>query len=58
MGGKFYQVALGECRHGWANVCKRGYSVDAPFGGRHLRLDCPDHQPADARLRDETWKLG
>lgn len=20
--------------------------VDAPFGDRHLRLDCPDHQPA------------
>ncbi|MDQ7848678.1 MAG: MarR family transcriptional regulator [Armatimonadota bacterium] len=30
--------------------------VDAPFGDRHLRLDCPDHQPADARQRNEAWK--
>jgi DNA-binding MarR family transcriptional regulator len=26
----------------------------APFGDRHLRLDCYDHQPADARLLEET----
>jgi DNA-binding MarR family transcriptional regulator len=29
--------------------------VDAPFGDRHLRLDCPDHQPADARSLEQIW---
>jgi DNA-binding MarR family transcriptional regulator len=27
--------------------------VDAPFGDRHLRLDCPDHQPAAPTPRRE-----
>ncbi len=30
--------------------------VDAPFGDRHLRLDCPDHEPAGARQLRETWE--
>ncbi|MCL6554329.1 MAG: MarR family winged helix-turn-helix transcriptional regulator [Firmicutes bacterium] len=29
--------------------------VDAPFGDRHLRLDCPDHQPADADAQARAW---
>lgn len=31
--------------------------VDAPFGGRHLRLDCGEHAPAEPQARDATWKL-
>jgi len=29
--------------------------VDAPFGDRHLRLDCPEHAPADADTRAAAW---
>jgi len=29
--------------------------VDAPFGDRNLRLDCPDHQPAETRQREKIW---
>jgi DNA-binding MarR family transcriptional regulator len=29
--------------------------VDAPFGPRHLRLDCDDHEPADAVARQALW---
>jgi len=30
--------------------------VDAPFGDRHLRVDCPDHAEAPAPQRAETWE--
>ncbi|PWG63526.1 MarR family winged helix-turn-helix transcriptional regulator [Sediminicurvatus halobius] len=30
--------------------------VDAPFGDRHLRLDCPDHEPADGALARRNWR--
>lgn len=30
--------------------------VDAPFGDRSLRLDCPDHDPAPARDAAQNWK--
>jgi DNA-binding MarR family transcriptional regulator len=30
--------------------------VDAPFGDRSLRLDCPDFDAATATARDEIWK--
>lgn len=30
--------------------------VDAPFGDPSLRLDCPDHIPADAAQRESTWR--
>lgn len=30
--------------------------VDAPFGDRSLRLDCPDFDPATTPARDEIWK--
>jgi DNA-binding MarR family transcriptional regulator len=29
--------------------------VDAPFGDRHLRLDCADHAPAEAALAAANW---
>ncbi|HXF96818.1 MAG TPA: helix-turn-helix domain-containing protein [Gemmatimonadales bacterium] len=29
--------------------------VDAPFGDRELRLDCPDHAPADPAARRALW---
>lgn len=29
--------------------------VDAPFGERHLRLDCPDHQAADPAQRARSF---
>ncbi|MBL8014416.1 MAG: winged helix-turn-helix transcriptional regulator [Candidatus Omnitrophica bacterium] len=29
--------------------------VNEPFGNRNLRLDCPDHQEADAQLLDKNW---
>lgn len=29
--------------------------VDAPFGNRHLRLDCGEHSQADAETRAATW---
>ncbi|MDJ0947971.1 MAG: MarR family winged helix-turn-helix transcriptional regulator [Alphaproteobacteria bacterium] len=29
--------------------------VDAPFGPRHLRLDCPEHEEAPAESRDALW---
>lgn len=29
--------------------------VDAPFGDRHLRLDCREHAPADAETRAAAW---
>lgn len=31
--------------------------VDAPFGDGALRLDCDDHEPADAGLASENWAL-
>lgn len=30
--------------------------VDAPFGDRHLRLECPEQQPATADQQDAAWK--
>lgn len=30
--------------------------VDAPFGDRHLRLECPDHAEAPPRQQDVLWK--
>lgn len=30
--------------------------VDAAFGGRHLRLDCGEHEPADAEARGAAWR--
>ena len=32
-----------------------GY-VDAPFGESQLRIDCADHQPADAVLAADHWR--
>ncbi|MDR5682555.1 MAG: MarR family winged helix-turn-helix transcriptional regulator [Armatimonadota bacterium] len=29
--------------------------VDAPFGDAHLRVDCPDHETADAVRRRQLW---
>ncbi|WP_245276186.1 MarR family winged helix-turn-helix transcriptional regulator [Methylocapsa aurea] len=31
--------------------------VDAPFGGRHLRLDCPEHEQAEPEALDAAWKV-
>jgi DNA-binding MarR family transcriptional regulator len=31
--------------------------VDAPFGDGHLRLECPDHQPAEPDIAGQTWKV-
>lgn len=31
--------------------------VDAAFGGRHLRLDCPEHDPAPPPALDEAWRV-
>jgi len=28
--------------------------VDAPFGDRSVRIDCPDHEPAASSRRPET----
>lgn len=30
--------------------------VDAAFGGRHLRLDCAEHEAAQPEARDAAWK--
>jgi hypothetical protein len=30
--------------------------VDAPFGGRHLRLDCNEHEQAEPGGLDAAWK--
>jgi hypothetical protein len=30
--------------------------VDAPFGDRSLRLDCPDQEPAPSKERSRLWK--
>lgn len=30
--------------------------VDAPFGDRHLRLDCPEHAEADGTLATANWR--
>ena len=30
--------------------------VDAPFGDRHLRLDCPEHEQADDTLQQANWE--
>ncbi len=30
--------------------------VDAAFGGRHLRLDCPEHDAAPPPLIEEAWR--
>lgn len=29
--------------------------VDAPFGDRHLRLECPDHEPASQEQMEAAW---
>lgn len=29
--------------------------VDAPMADRHLRVECPDHEPADADVAAATW---
>lgn len=29
--------------------------VDAPFGERHLRLDCPEHEEAEEILQQRNW---
>jgi DNA-binding MarR family transcriptional regulator len=31
--------------------------VDAPFGDRHLRLECADHRPAPATQAEAAWRL-
>ncbi|WP_018267262.1 MarR family winged helix-turn-helix transcriptional regulator [Methylosinus sp. LW4] len=31
--------------------------VDAAFGGRHLRLDCPEHDPAPPAESEAVWSL-
>lgn len=31
--------------------------VDAAFGGRHLRLDCAEHDPAPQPAREAAWSL-
>lgn len=31
--------------------------VDAPFGDRHLRLSCPEHQAAPEAQQQEVWDL-
>jgi DNA-binding MarR family transcriptional regulator len=30
--------------------------VDAPFGTRHLRLDCPEQTPAEEATREANWQ--
>lgn len=30
--------------------------VDAPFADHHLRLACPEHQPADPALMEANWQ--
>lgn len=30
--------------------------VDAPFGDGLLRVDCPDHVPADPGMQEENWR--
>lgn len=30
--------------------------VDAPFGDRLLRIECPEHQVAEKKERDQTWE--
>jgi DNA-binding MarR family transcriptional regulator len=30
--------------------------VDAPFGDGQLRVDCPDHTPAEAGQEEENWR--
>ncbi len=30
--------------------------VDAPFGTRHLQIDCRDHQRADSQKIEQTWR--
>jgi len=30
--------------------------VDAPFGDRDLRLDCPDHLPAETAAAENRWR--
>lgn len=29
--------------------------VDAPFGSRHLRIDCKEQEPADEATRERNW---
>ena len=31
--------------------------VDAPFGDRHLQVNCPDHSPADSKTADRNWEV-
>lgn len=31
--------------------------VDAPFGDRHLRLSCPEHDEADANVQAAAWRI-
>ncbi len=30
--------------------------VNAPFGARHLRLDCPEQTPAEETAREASWR--
>lgn len=30
--------------------------VNAPFGARHLRLDCPEQTPAEDKTREANWQ--
>ncbi|QBD83688.1 MarR family transcriptional regulator [Ktedonosporobacter rubrisoli] len=30
--------------------------VDLPFGDRHLRLECPDHEPSPPEAAERIWK--
>lgn len=41
--------------HGTGDAPHHCALVDAAFGDRHLRLDCPDHDPAPADEARETW---
>lgn len=51
-----------SCRFFHPNVYKRSDRphhcafVDAPFGTRHLQMDCPDHQLADAKQAELSWQ--
>lgn len=29
--------------------------VNAPFGDRHLRFDCPEHAPTEAGTQERLW---
>jgi DNA-binding MarR family transcriptional regulator len=31
--------------------------VDAPFGDRRLRIDCPEHEPASPETAQQNWRV-